>query len=113
MARPPRRPSPRALAFALVVVGSPLPTILIWSGLTAPVFRPVIATDNPRNFAGETVSIGGTEFIPAEVVTLQVAHADGGGIAPVQTESVNDQPCESAATAGAGLRPDLSVIVQS
>ena len=45
MARPPRRPPPRVLAFALVVVGFVLSTTLIRSGLTAQSLAPVIVTE--------------------------------------------------------------------
>jgi hypothetical protein len=70
MERPPRRAPRRVLAFALVVVGLVLPTILIGSGLTAQALPPIIVTDKTGYLAGDTVPIGGTGFIPGEVVTL-------------------------------------------
>jgi hypothetical protein len=46
--------------------------------LAAPVaLEPVVFTDRPNYFPGETALITGLGFWPGEVVTLQVVHTDG------------------------------------
>ncbi len=46
--------------------------------LTGPVaLEPVVFTDRPNYFPGETAEITGLGFWPTEIVTLQVVHTDG------------------------------------
>ena len=51
--------------------------LIALAGLRAQAMPPGVATDKTGYLAGETVTIAGSGFSPDEVVTLQVAHADG------------------------------------
>ncbi|HEX6647940.1 MAG TPA: hypothetical protein VF075_00325, partial [Pyrinomonadaceae bacterium] len=66
---------PGSLVQSPLIEPVPIHPILPLLHLTAAV-TPVVYTDRPNYFPGETALITGSGFSPGEVVTLQVRHAD-------------------------------------
>ena len=66
---------PGSLVQSPLIEPVPIHPILPLLHLTAAV-APVVYTDKPNYFPGETALITGSGFSPGEVVTLQVTHAD-------------------------------------
>ncbi len=66
---------PGSLVQSPLIEPVPIHPILPLLHLTAAI-EPVVYTDRPNYFPGETALITGSGFSPGEVVTLQVRHAD-------------------------------------